>query len=966
VRSPGPVRVGLEREAPECAHDVVRAARELDAELFERRQQRGSDLDPPDVEVRQRALERSENWIERGGLGAARVAILVEGLIQQSSEVAHGYARGNGSARKTLRDLAVAARWSDFPAGDGGPTSSARVGRAYRVKTMPTDKSATPPTPSELAQELPLIALPDVVMFPGTGVQLELAGTAIAERLGSRPDALVAVFTPKGPLAEELAAADLYPIGTVARVVKVAKQPGGLVVVLQGAARVVLESLPTTRPFPLVTVRPAQESDVMDDELGALFLALRQSVQAVMSLLRVPPQFAEYAASIETPGALSDLVASRMEVTTAERAELLATLDVKARVRAVLARLAHRIEVLKMRNDINAQVQSDIGQAQREHMLREQMKAIEKELGEGEGDNDSENDLDTLDKRIAEADLPPEASEVAQKQMKRLRSMQTGSPESAAVRTYLEWIADLPWKTATADAVDIASVRAALDADHYGLEKVKKRIVEYLAVRKVKSNKKGPILCLIGPPGVGKTSLGKSIAHALGRKFHRISLGGVHDEAAIRGHRRTYVGALPGNIIQGMKKAGVTNPVFMLDEVDKLGQDALHGDPSSALLEVLDPEQNATFTDHYLEIPYDLSNVLFVATANIGDTIPAPLRDRMETIEIPSYTRREKLAIARRHLVPKQLSEHGVSPEKLDITDDALSLIIERYAREAGVRSLEKNIAAIVRGVAVRFAEGHEEPTTIRSEQDVRAFLGPARHEDQVAERTEDAGVATGLAWTPVGGQILFVEATRMPGSGKLTLTGQLGDVMKESATAALSYVRANTQRWGIARDFLDKSDVHIHVPSGGLPKDGPSAGVTMLTALVSLLTGIRVRHDVAMTGEITLRGRVLPIGGLKEKVLAAHRAGIRRVIVPERNRADLDEVPDEIKNEIEIVFVSQMGQVIDAALQEPPRGQPTPSLDGGAAPRASTLAPAGFAALAPSAPPAGTARFAGTDPGLP
>jgi ATP-dependent Lon protease len=796
---------------------------------------------------------------------------------------------------------------------------------------MPADHPATLPTPSELAQELPLIALPDVVMFPGTWLQLELKSPEIAERLASGPEALVGVFTPKVAPTEKLSATDLHPLGALARVVKVAKPASGegAVVVLRGVARAELESLTATRPFLQCKVREVQEIDSADDELGALFLALRQSVQTVMTLLRVPSEFAEHVQLIDKPGPLADLVASRIEITPAERVELLAMLDIKARVRTVLGRVAHRIEVLKLRDDINAQVQGEMGKAQREHVLRQQMKAIERELGEGDGEEDS--DLDALEKRIAEAKLSPEASEVASKQLKRLRSMQSGSPEFGTTRTYLEWILDLPWTATTQDVPDMGAVRAVLDADHYGLEKVKKRILEYLAVRKLKSDKKGPILCLIGPPGVGKTSLGKSIARALGRKFHRISLGGVHDEAAIRGHRRTYVGALPGNVIQGMKKAAVTDPVFMLDEVDKLGNAAFHGDPSSALLEVLDPEQNGTFTDHYLEIPYDLSNVMFVATANVGDTIPAPLRDRMEIIEIPSYTRREKLAIARRHLVPKQLSEHGISPEKLDITDEALALLIEKYTREAGVRSLEKSIAAVVRGVAVRFAEGREEPTIVRTEEDVRAFLGPARHEDQIAERTEDAGVATGLAWTPVGGQILFVEASRMPGSGKLTLTGQLGDVMKESAMAALSYVRANTERWGIARDFLDKSDLHIHVPSGAMPKDGPSAGVTLLTALVSLLTGIRVRHDVAMTGEITLRGRVLPIGGLKEKVLAAHRAGIKRVIVPERNRSDLDEVPEDVKREIEFVFVSQMSQVISAALEEPPRAHRTPSLDGAA-----------------------------------
>jgi ATP-dependent Lon protease len=438
----------------------------------------------------------------------------------------------------------------------------------------------------------------------------------------------------------------------------------------------------------------------------------------------------------------------------------------------------------------------------------------------------------------------------------------------------------------------------------------------------VKGTTKGPILCLIGPPGVGKTSLGKSIAKAMGREFVRISLGGVHDEAQIRGHRRTYIGALPGQIIQGMKKAGTTSPVFMLDEVDKLGSD-YRGDPSSALLEVLDPEQNNTFADHYLEIPYDLSKVVFVATANVGDTIPAPLRDRMEIIEIPGYTRNEKLSIARRHLLPKQLREHGMTAEQIDVTDEALEILIDRYTREAGVRSLERQIAAVVRGIVVKVAEGQADgKVVVRTEEDLRPAIGAPKFTSEVAERTEDPGVATGLAWTPVGGAILFIEATKMPGKGKLTLTGQLGDVMKESATAALSYVRANAERFGIARNFVDDSDIHIHVPAGAMPKDGPSAGVTLLTALVSLLTGIRVRHDVAMTGEITLRGRVLPIGGLKEKVLAAHRAGIKRIIVPERNRGDLDEVPEEVKSGLEFVFATRMEQVVEAALEEKPVGK--------------------------------------------
>jgi ATP-dependent Lon protease len=774
-------------------------------------------------------------------------------------------------------------------------------------------------------EELLLLPLPDAVLFPGTVVQIELRNAALAEELASKPEVPVAVFTRResrsesGAAAGDIADGDLFAVGVIADVIHVVKQPAGAVVLLRGVARAALERIV---PGPLVraTVQRVEEVAPAGDEIDALFLNLKQAVRQVMGQLGAPAEIVAQVDAIDAPGVLADFVAARLEATTAEKAELLATFDVKTRVLAVLTRVIRRGEVLKVKKSIDAQVQHDMGKKQREHILREQMKAIEKELGEGD-DGDGDEELDALAKRVDEAKLPEEAREVADKQLKRLRSLQAGSPEFGTVRTYLEWIVDLPWTVASGESPDIASVRAVLDADHYGLEKVKRRILEYLAVRKLKSDKKGPILCLIGPPGVGKTSLGRSIAGALGRKFHRISLGGVHDEAAIRGHRRTYVGALPGNIIHGLKKVGVNDPVFMLDEVDKLGQGGYQGDPSSALLEVLDPEQNDTFADHYLEIPFDLSNVMFIATANVGDTIPEPLRDRMEVIEIPGYTRLEKLAIARRHLVPKQLSEHGITAEQLTITDDALTLVIDRYTREAGVRSLEKQLASIARGVAVRFAEGRNEAVVVRGEDDLRLFLGQARHDDQRVERLSEAGVATGLAWTPVGGQILFVEATRMPGSGKLTLTGQLGDVMKESAAAALSYVRANHAQWGIARDFLDKSDIHVHFPAGGIPKDGPSAGVTLVTALVSLLTGRPVRHDVAMTGEITLRGRVLPIGGLKEKVLAAHRAGIKRVVAPERNAADLDEIPDEVKRELEFVFASKIGQVLDAALEQ--AGQP-------------------------------------------
>jgi ATP-dependent Lon protease len=784
------------------------------------------------------------------------------------------------------------------------------------------------------ASTFPVLPLRGAVLFPGTTVPFEIGRPktiALAEQLIAKHLPYLVVFPQRVATVDDPGAEDLHEHGTLARVIGVEKQrKGTYAVVLEGVARVRLVSVESTTPFLEARVEPVEAAPVVaDDELAALGMSLRDAARALIELLPgIPREIAARVDAIASPVELADFIATYLDATVDEKIVLLATADPKVRIRELLKLVARRGEVLKMRDKINSQVKDDLGKTQREYVLRQQMKAIKEELG-GEGDDES-NDLDELEDRISKAKLSPEAAEVAKKQLKRLNAMTPQSAEYAMVRTYLDWILELPWVATAVEEPDIAAVRAVLDADHYGLQKVKRRILEYLAIRKLKSAKpvegatgpaktKGPILCLIGPPGVGKTSLGKSIARALGREFVRISLGGVHDEAQIRGHRRTYIGALPGQIIQGMKKAGTASPVFMLDEVDKLGSD-FRGDPSSALLEVLDPEQNGTFADHYLEIPYDLSNVVFVATANVGDTIPGPLRDRMEIIEIPGYTRNEKLSIAKRHLLTKQLGEHGMTTEQIDITDEALEIVIDRYTREAGVRSLERQIAAIVRGVVVKVAEGTAtEKIVVHTEEDIRAYLGQTKFTSEVAERTEDPGVATGLAWTPVGGSILFVEATKMPGKGKLTLTGQLGDVMKESAQAALSYVRANADRFGVAKNFLDETDLHIHVPAGAMPKDGPSAGVTLLTALVSLLTGIRVRHDVAMTGEITLRGRVLPIGGLKEKVLAAHRAGIKRIVVPERNRADLDEVPDEVKRSLDFVFVSRMEQVIDAALEEKP-----------------------------------------------
>ncbi|HEY1959667.1 MAG TPA: endopeptidase La [Polyangiaceae bacterium] len=794
---------------------------------------------------------------------------------------------------------------------------------------MTEKKGPPPPPPREeetvvFGDELPVLPIRNAVLFPGAVAPFDVGrekSVALVEDVDNLTSPIIAIFAQKDPSTDDPGQDDLHLVGCAARVLKALKHSSGnYSLILQGLTRIKLEDVTQAAPYLKAKIRRLDEPTVGDDEAEALSMSLRDIAKQVIQLMpELPREAGSLIDSIQAPGALADLVAANLDAPVDEKAQLLETVDVKERIRKVLRLLTRQLEILKMRDRINSQIKEEMGKNQREYVLRQQLKAIKEELGEDEGD---QGDLDGLEDRIAKANLPNEAEGVAKKQLKRLRNMQVGSAEYTVVRTYLDWILDLPWHVQTPDNLEIAAVRKVLDEDHYGLEKVKKRILEYLAVRKLKKDKKGPILCLIGPPGVGKTSLGRSIARSLGRKFHRISLGGVHDEAAIRGHRRTYVGALPGQIIQGMKKVGTINPVFMLDEVDKIGHD-FRGDPAAALLEVLDPEQNFSFADHYLEIPYDLSNVMFIATANVADPIPAPLRDRMEILEIPGYTRNEKLAIARRHLIPKQLEEHGIAKEQLEITDKALDLVIDHYTREAGVRTLERQAASVIRGVAVKIAEGDTTPRKIETEEQVREFLGAQRFSSEVAERTEEPGVATGLAWTSVGGEILFIEATRMYGSGKLQLTGQLGDVMKESAQAALSYVRANAEKLGIAKDFLEKSDLHIHIPAGAMPKDGPSAGVTMFTALTSMLTGIRIRHDVAMTGEITLRGRVLPIGGLKEKVLAAHRAGIKRVIVPDRNKADLDEVPAEVKSDLEFVFVTKMEQVLEAALEEMPKPKP-------------------------------------------
>ncbi len=785
------------------------------------------------------------------------------------------------------------------------------------------DEKASELTDQDLnfGDELPVLPIRNAVLFPGAVAPFDVGrekSVALVEDLDNLAQPVIAIFPQRDPSTDDPQQPDLYPVGVAARVLKALKHSSGnYSLILQGLGRIRMESVITGDPYMRARISRLDQPRFEDVETEALSMSLRDIAKQVIQLMpELPREATSLIDSIHEAGQLADLVAANLDAPVEEKAQLLETLDVKDRIRKVLRLLTRQLEILKMRERINSQIKEEMGKNQREYVLRQQLKAIKEELGEEDGD---QGDLDVLDERITKANLSHDAEQVARKQLKRLRSMQVGSAEYTVVRTYIDWILDIPWSKETTDNLDIAEVRRVLEEDHSGLEKVKKRIVEYLAVRKLKKDKKGPILCLLGPPGVGKTSLGRSVARALGRKFVRVSLGGVHDEAAIRGHRRTYVGALPGQVIQGMKKGSTINPVFMLDEIDKIGHD-FRGDPAAALLEVLDPEQNDTFADHYLEVPYDLSKVMFIATANVGDTIPAPLRDRMEIIEIPGYTRREKLDIARNHLLPKQIEEHGLKPGQLDFTSKALENLIDHHTREAGVRNLERQVATVIRGIAVKVAEGDQGPFRVDTGDDIRPFLGPPRFVSDVAERTAETGVSTGLAWTSVGGEILFIEATRMHGSGKLQLTGQLGDVMKESAQAAMSFVRTRAKALGIAEDFLEKHDIHIHIPAGAMPKDGPSAGVTMMTALVSLLTGINVRHDVAMTGEITLRGRVLPVGGIKEKVLAAHRAGIKRVILPERNMADLEDVPAEIKSELEFVSVAKMEEVLEAALEDPSR----------------------------------------------
>ena len=781
-------------------------------------------------------------------------------------------------------------------------------------------KKPAPEGPIEIPEYLPILPLRNSVLFPNSIIPIDVGrkkSVKLVEEAIAKEKPIIGIVTQRDARVEEPGPADLYTVGCAARILKVIKlAKDSFSVILQGVSRVRLLELAAQDPYMTAKIQVLPDQPGSSAELDALVINVKDVAKRVIKLMpELPKEASALLDSVSEPGQLADLITSNLDVQVDEKQEILEIFDLKARLRRVLQFLSRQHEVLKVREKINTQVQEEMGRNQREYVLRQQLKAIKEELGEID---ESGGDLDDFREKIATAKLPADSEKVALKQLERLKVMQPSSAEYTVTRTYLEWLVELPWSIVTEDKLDIPAARDILNADHYDLEKVKKRILEYLAVRKLKTDKKGPILCLVGPPGVGKTSLGKSIARALGRKFMRISLGGVRDEAEIRGHRRTYVGSLPGRIIQGMKKVGSNNPVFMLDEIDKLGHD-FRGDPAAALLEVLDPEQNHAFSDHYLEVPFDLSKVMFIATANIMDPIPPALCDRLEVLEIPGYTREEKLNIAKQFLIKKQVEEHGLSDARLEFEDPAVGEIIDSYTREAGVRNLEREAANVIRAVAVLVAEGKAKEKEIVTLARIPDFLGPQRFLPEVAERTAEAGVATGLAWTPVGGDILFIEATRMNGKGNLVLTGQLGDVMKESAQAALSFIRAHSRWLGLDDGFLERTDIHLHIPAGAIPKDGPSAGVTMFAAMVSLLTNKPVRSDVAMTGEITLRGLILPVGGIKEKFLAAHRAGIKRVIMPERNRKDVIDIPEQPRKELEIIHVKRMDELLPLVLTEMP-----------------------------------------------
>ena len=770
-----------------------------------------------------------------------------------------------------------------------------------------------PPLP---ADAMIIVPVRNFVLFPGMVMPVTIGRprSVAAAQQAVREQRQVGILKQRDPEVSEPTALDMHRMGTVANVVRFITDPSGTHhLVCQGDQRFQVVEFLSGWPFLVARVLRIPEPATRTPEIEARMLHLRgQALEALELLPQAPRELVTAIQAIDQPGALADMTMAYMDVKPDEKQETLETIDVAARMEKVSRLLSHRIEVLRLQSEISQQTKASLDERQREMLLREQMAAIQKQLGEGEEGKAAE--MAELDKAITKAEMPKEVEEAARKELRRLQRMPEAAAEYGMVRTYLDWLIELPWKLPEEAPIGIEEARRILDADHYGLPKIKRRIIEYLAVRKLAPQGKAPILCFVGPPGVGKTSLGQSIARAMGRKFVRVSLGGVHDEAEIRGHRRTYIGALPGNIIQGIRKVGTRNCVMMLDEIDKLGA-GIHGDPSAALLEVLDPEQNNTFRDNYLGVPYDLSRVVFITTANMLDTIPGPLRDRMEIISLAGYTDVEKLQIALRYLVKRQMEANGIKEGQVEITEAAVQEIIQHYTREAGVRNLEREIGKALRHAAVRIAEGASGPIRI-DRDDIAAILGAPQFESEVAMRTSVPGVATGLAWTPVGGDILFIEATRLPGHGKLILTGQLGDVMKESAQAALSIVKNRAALFGIDPERFEKSDIHIHVPAGATPKDGPSAGVAMFMALTSLMTERTISNDTAMTGEISLRGLVLPVGGIKEKVVAAARAGLKRVMLPARNRKDYDDIPEEARRELEFVWLERVDDAVAAALE--------------------------------------------------